>query len=81
LDRLVLTSQVIWQDGRYVARIDGLELEGDGDSVQQAQDALIYQMRAWIELQDGAGTLERSLAEAGYPGVEETTELYLEFLE
>ena len=81
MDRLVLTCQVIWEDGRYVARIDGLELVGEGDSVQQAQDTLINQMRAWIELQDGISGLEHSLAQAGYPGVEETTELQVEFVE
>ncbi len=81
MERLVLISQVVWEDGRYVARIDGLKLEGVGNSVEQAQDGLINQLRAWIEVQDGVSALEHSLAEAGYPGVEETTELQLEFLE
>ena len=81
MERLVLTSHVVWGDGKYVARIDGLKLEGVGDSVEQAQDGLINQMRAWIEVQEGISALEHSLAEAGYPGVEETTELQLEFVE
>ena len=81
MDRLVLTSQVIWEEDKYVARIVGLNLEGVGSSVEQAQDSLIQQMRAWIESQDGTSALEHSLDEAGYPGVEETTELQLEFVE
>ena len=81
MERLVLTSQVVWEDGRYVARIDGLPLKAEGDSVEQAKDELINQMRAWIESQDGISALEHSLAEAGYPGVEDTTELQLEFVD
>ena len=81
MDRLVLTSQVIWEEDKYVARIVGLMLEGVGSSVEQAQDSLIQQMRDWIESQDGTSALEHSLDEAGYPGVEETTELQLEFVE
>ena len=81
MERLVLTSQVVWEEDKYVARILGLKLEGVGNSVEQAQDNLIQQMRAWIEAQDGASGLEHSLDQAGYPGVEETTELQLEFVE
>ncbi len=81
METLVLTSQVVWEDDKYVARIAGLNLEGVGNSVEQAQDDLIQQMRAWIEAQDGTSALEDSLAEAGYPGVEETTEVQLEFVE
>ncbi len=81
MEILVLTSQVVWEDGKYVARIAGLKLEGEGNSVEQAQDELILQMRTWIEAQDGTSALEHSLAEAGYPGVEETTEVQLEFVE
>jgi hypothetical protein len=38
-------------------------------------------MRAWIESHDGTDTLSKVLEDAGYPGVEEETELQLEFLE
>ena len=38
-------------------------------------------MRAWIESHDGTDTLSCVLAEAGYPGVDEETELQLEFAE
>ncbi len=81
MDEVVLTARVVWDDGRYVAKVDQLPLEGEGDSVQQAQDSLIQVMRSWIETNDGTDTLEQVLSEAGFPGVKEDTELQLEFLE
>jgi hypothetical protein len=79
LERLVLTARVSGEDGRYIARIDQLGLEGLGNSVREAQDELIYTLRAWIEWQDTTGGLEKALAVAGFPGVGEDTELQLEF--
>lgn len=79
MERLVLTARVSGEDGRYIARIDQLGLEGLGNSAREAQDELIYNLRAWIEVQDTTGGLEKALAEAGFPGVEEDTELQLEF--
>ena len=64
-----------------MATVDSLPLEGVGDSVKQAQDELIQAMRAWIEAKDGTDSLEQTLADAGFPGVEEDTELHLEFVE
>ncbi len=81
MDELLLTASVAWDDGKYVAKVDQLPLEGEGDSVQQAQDALIQVMRGWIETNDGTDNLEQALSEAGFPGVKEDTDLQLEFLE
>ncbi len=81
VDRLVLTARVVWQADRHIATVDSLPLEGVGDSVEQAQDQLIQAMRAWIEARDGTDSLEQALADAGFPGVEEETELQLEFVE
>ncbi len=81
MDELVLTARVAWDVGRYVAKVDQLPLEGEGDSVQQAQDSLIQVMRSWIETNDGTDSLEQVLSEAGFPGVKEDTELQLEFSE
>ena len=81
MDCLVLTARVVGDNDRHVATVDNLPLEGAGDSVKQAQDDLIQAMRAWIEAHDGTDTLERALADAGFPGVEEETELQLEFVE
>ena len=81
MERVVLTARVVEGDGGYVARVEELPLEGLGDSVQEAQDQLIHAMRSWIEAQDGQGALAEVLAQAGFPGVEDTTELQLEFSE
>ncbi len=81
MDRLVLTAHVVWETDRHVATVDNLPLEGVGDSVEQAQDDLIQAMRAWIEAHDGSDSLEQALADAGFPGVDEETELQLEFVE
>ena len=81
LNCLVLTARVVWNTDRHVATVDNLPLEGAGDSVKQAQDDLIQAMRAWIEAHDGTDSLERALADAGFPGVEEETALQLEFVE
>ena len=76
----VLTARVVWEDDKFIARVLELPLQGAGESVQEAQDELINSLRSWIELQDGASSLERSMAEAGIPDVAEETELQLEFL-
>jgi len=81
VDTLLLTARVVWEDDKYVARVDKLPLEGAGETVQEAQDELISAMRAWIEFQDGTNRLEQALARAGFPGVQEDTELQLQFLE
>ena len=81
MDRLVLTARVVKEADRHVATVDNLPLEGVGDSMKQAQDELILAMRAWIEAHDGTDSLEKALADAGFPGVEEETELQLEFVE
>jgi hypothetical protein len=38
-------------------------------------------MRAWIETHDGTDSLSKAMDNAGYPGVDEDTELQLEFVE
>ena len=76
-----MTARVVWQADRHIATVDSLPLEGVGDSVEQAQDQLIHAMRAWIEARDGTDSLEQALADAGFPGVDEETELQLEFVE
>ncbi len=80
MERLVLTARVARENGGYVARVDQLPLEGAGDSVRQAQDELIQAMRAWIQVHDGSDSLGEVLAQAGFQGVEEETELELEFV-
>lgn len=81
METTVLTAKVVWQDGRYLATLFELGLSGEGTSLEEAQDELITLMRNWIEVQDARSLLEESLAQAGFPGVEEDTELQLEFIE
>ena len=79
METLVLTAKTEEVEDKYVARIDDLDLEGIGESLEAAQDELIQVVRAWIESHDGTDTLSEVLADAGYPGVDEDTELQLEF--
>ena len=81
METVVLTAKIDLLEDKYVARIDELALVGEGESLEAAQDDLIQIMRAWIESHDGTDTLSGVLAAAGYPGVDEDTELQLEFAE
>ena len=81
MDTVVLTAKMDRDEARYLARIEDLGLEGEGESLEAAQDDLIQIMRAWIESHDGSDTLGDALAAAGYLGVDEETELQLEFPE
>ena len=81
MDTVVVEAKVVETDGRYVARIDDLNLECEGESLETAQDEMIQVMRAWIELHDGTDNLGDAMADAGFPGVNEETELQLEFVD
>ena len=81
VDSVLLTARVTWDQGCYLARVDQLPLEGSGDSVEAAKDDLIEVVRSWIQDNDGTVGLGQTLAEAGFPGVEEDTEVQLEFVE
>ena len=81
MESVMLTARVIWDSDHFLAKVDQLPLEGVGKSVEEAQDQLIQMMRSWIEENDGTDTLEQLLADAGFPGVAEETELQLEFVD
>lgn len=76
---VVITAKVGLVEDKFIARVDDLGLVGEGETLEAAQDDLIQIMRAWIETRDGTDTLSNALADAGYPGVDEKTELQLEF--
>ena len=80
-ESVVLKATIEQEEDRYVVRIDDLHLEGVGETLEAAQDELIQIMRAWIETHDGTDSLSKVMANAGYPGVDEETELQLEFVE
>ena len=81
METVFLTAKVEEIENKYVARVDDLELEAIGESLETAQAELIQVVRGWIESHDGTDTLSDALADAGYPGVDEETELQLEFIE
>jgi len=76
---VVITAKIEMIEDKFVAKIDELELESEGATLEAAQDGLIQVMRAWIESHDGTDTLSDVLADAGYPDVDEETEVQLEF--
>ena len=84
VETVLLTARVTWDQGCYLAKVDQLPLEGSGDSAEEAKDELIEVVRAWIQDHDSIdslGGLGQTLADAGFPGVEEDTEVQLEFVE
>ncbi len=81
METVLITAKVDLVEDKFVARVEDLGLVGEGETLEAAQDDLIQVMRAWIESRDGTDTLSDVLAEAGYPGVDEETELQLEFVE
>jgi len=81
METVLLTAQINTEDDRYVVRLDDLGLASEGETLEAAQEELIQIVRAWIESHDGTDTLSSVLADAGYPGVDEETELQLEFAE
>ena len=81
MESVFLTANIEEIENVYVARVDDLELEAIGESWDTVQDELIQVVRGWIDSHDGTDTLSDVLAAAGYPGVDEETELQLEFME
>ena len=81
METVLLTAQINTEDDRYVVRLDDLGLVSEGETLEAAQEELLQIVRAWIESHDGTDTLSSVLADAGYPGVDEETELQLEFAE
>ena len=81
METVLLTAQINTEDDRYVVRLDDLGLVGEGETLEAAQEELIQIVRAWIESHDGTDTLSSVLVDAGYPGVDDETELQLEFAE
>lgn len=77
--RLTLTARVEREDGKYVARIQGLDVRGEGESPDSAREELIQAMLSWISSQDCTESMSGSLAAAGFPDVDDETELELEF--
>ena len=76
-DSLQLVARVTPDGDRYLAAVDGLDLEGKGATPDAAQDALVQAMRGWLERLDTTGKLGAAL---GVEGLDEETEIVLEFV-
>ena len=79
MERVVLTAKVEHEDARYVARVDGIDVQGEGDSPEVAREELIQAMLSWISMRDCSDSMGAALAEAGFPEIDDETELELEF--
>ena len=81
MEKLTLQARVVQKDTGYTATIDNLSLAGKGATVQDAQDDLVGKFESWVRTYPGQGSLEEVLTAAGYDGVDEATELEVEFIE
>ena len=81
MDRLTLTARMEQEDSRFVARIEGIDVRGEGDSPGAAQEELIQAMLSWISSHDCTESMAGTLTEAGFPEIDDDTELELEFAE
>ncbi len=66
---------------RFVARVEGIDVQAEGDSPDVAREELIQAMITWISARDSSDSMALALAEAGFPEVDDETELHLEFEE
>ena len=78
--RLTLTAQVEQENAKYVARIEGIDVRGEGESPDSAREELVQAMLSWISSQDCAESMSGSLTAAGFPEIDDETELELEFV-
>lgn len=81
VEMVTLPARVVQDQDEYLATIDNLDLAGRGSTESEAQDNLVDKFMAWAQTREGQGTLETALISAGYQGVDEDTELVLEFME
>ena len=80
MERLVLTATVESTGDGYLALLGSLELQGEGETARMAQDDLVDVVRSWIELRQADESLGQALMDAGFPGLEDDTEICLEFI-
>ena len=80
LATLKLPAQTGFYDGQYTAQIERLNLTGQGNSIEDAQNDLIDKFIAWIQVSDVQENLEIALKEAGFSNVAKNTKLELEFI-
>ncbi len=71
-----LVATVELDGTKYVASVEGLDLETTGNTESAAQNALIQAMRGWLERQDTFGKLAEAL---GLEYLDEEAEIVLRF--
>ncbi len=81
VERLTLTARVEWENARFVARVEGIDVVGEGDSPEVAREDLVQAMLSWISSRDCNDSMADALTEAGFTGIDDDTELELEFAE
>lgn len=81
MEKITLLARVVQEEDGFLATIDNLSPKGRGATDQEAQDELVEKFRSWLQSCEGQGNLETVLSQAGYAGVDENTELELEFVE
>ena len=81
MERVTLPATIVQKEEGYLATIDKLKLVGKGTTVKEAQDDLVEKFTAWVQSCEGQGSLEKVLSEVGFDGVDQETELDLEFVE
>ena len=74
-----MTARVDDDNGRFVACVEGLDVQAEGDSADVAREELIQAMINWISAMDCADSMSTALVEAGFPEIDEETELHLDF--
>ena len=79
MDRLTLTARVEQEDAKFVARVDGINVRGEAESADLAREELIQSMLSWISNRDCSESMAGALSEAGFPDIDDETELELEF--
>ena len=78
MQKLTVKAKVEEKENGFVATVENLTPKGKGTTSKEAQDDLVDKFVAWVQSCEGQGTLETVLSEAGYVGVNESTELELE---
>ncbi len=72
-----LKARVSPDGANFIATVDGLDLEGRGNTPAAAGNALVQAMRGWLERLDTTGKLGEAL---GLDCLDEQTEIVLEII-
>ena len=77
-EAVCLTARVASDGARFIATVDGIELEGIGNTADAARESLVQAMRSWLERMDTTGKLGETL---GLEALAEETEILLQFVD